>query len=490
MKKITSLFLLAAMLAGMSSCGSSDTPAQTTDGNSPDTSIEDGYDYQGKNFDGYELKILNLDEQYGCYIRLDFDEQTGEMLDDAIYNRNRRLEDKLNFRMKEVVLPGGAEWETGQIAVCDALIQSVMADDDEYDAAYVPPYFKPSVVTDGYVMNLLDIPELKVYEEYWDIIVNEEMTLNDTLYTASGPLHLMTLGQAWVLLFNQDMMDDLQLEYPYQMVRDGVWTFDKLNEYASAGARLNGETSFNITETSTQILGIAGHETAASAMMYASGVRFYEKGDDGISLTLESNHLYDVMDKLAKVSTKSNGNIYYNNGGAPKGYMALFKANRALFVTCELKATMQIRDMQTPFGLVPMPKYDENQENYYSEITNFTEFLVIPKTQQNTSTVGFILDALTYESWKGILPAYYDVSLSLKGLRNEESIEMMQIVRENRGLEFTDIYSIATSVTTPLDRILLQGSGDASGAASKIASGKAAAEVKMTEFLAALDKHK
>ena len=489
---ITWIFLIAMMLS-TTSCGSNEN-ASSSDILSEDTTSETttGYPYEIKDFGGYTFKILNLDEQYGCYIRLDFDEQTGEKLDDAVYNRNRRVEDRLNFRLEEVILSGGAAWGTGQTSVCNALIQSVMADDGAYDAAYLPVYFQPSAVTDGYVMNLLDIPELHVYDEYWDTIINREMTVNDMLFTASGPLHFMTMDQSYVLLFNQDMMDKNKMEYPYQLVLDGKWTLDKMYEYVTSAVNLNGDESFAINPDGSCVYGIAGHLSSPSAMLYSADVRFYERDKGGISLTLESERMYSALEKIAKICTSADGNIFYNNAGLndPTGYMSLFSSNRSLFLTCTLKSTLELRNMEATFGLVPMPKYDEAQEGYYSEVINFTEFLVIPKTQDDTSRAGIILDTLTWESYQDVLPVYYDITVSQKGLRNEDSIEMLKIVRDNRGIEFTDIFSIGDAVTSKLSTIISDGTGDTSGASSIVASGSSIVSTKLSEIITTMEENK
>ncbi|MBE6612806.1 MAG: hypothetical protein E7632_09975 [Ruminococcaceae bacterium] len=493
-KQIITWLLLAAMMLSAASCGSGED-ASVSDTPTEDTTAETtaGYPYPTKDFGGYTFKILNLDEQYGCYIRVDFDEQTGETLDDAVYNRNRRVEERLNFQLDEVILTGGSAWSTGQISVCDALIQSVMADDDIYDAAYSPIYFKPSLVTDGYVLNLLDIPELHLYDEYWDAVVNEEMTAGDTLYTASGPLNFMSLDLSWALLFNQDMMDDRKMEYPYQLVRDGKWTLDKMNEYVEAGANLNGDESFAIKADGSCIYGIAAHLTSPTAFLNAADVDIYERDSSGdLKMTFGGERIYDALEKIAKMCTKSDGKAYYNNANLtdPTGYMSLFASNRALFITCELKSAMEERAMEATFGLVPMPKLDETQKSYRSYVTYSTAFLTIPKTQDDPSRTGMILDALTYESWKDVLPIYYDITVSQKGLRNEESIEMMKIVRDCRSIDFTRVYTITEQTGDNIARLVSGGTGDTGNAASIIAKGIPAAQTKLDEIVGLLAENK
>lgn len=145
--------------------------------------------------------------------------------------------------------------------------------------------------------------------------------------------------------------------------------------------------------------------------------------------------------------------------------------------------------MESTFGLVPMPKLDESQENYRSLVTYTTEFLTIPKTQDKLSDAGLILDALTYESWRDVLPVYYDITVSQKGLRNAESIEMMQILRDSRSIDFTRVFPIATDLGEALRTLVSDGTGDVSGAASVIESNKSAVEAALQKVLEAMKKN-
>ncbi|MBO5219352.1 MAG: hypothetical protein J6C52_07980, partial [Clostridia bacterium] len=141
------------------------------------------------------------------------------------------------------------------------------------------------------------------------------------------------------------------------------------------------------------------------------------------------------------------------------------------------------------FGLVPMPKLDESQESYRSLVTYTTEFLTIPKTQDKLSDAGLILDALTYESWRDVLPVYYDITVSQKGLRNAESIEMMQILRDSRSIDFTRVFPIATDLGEALRTLVSDGTGDVSGAASVIESNKSYVEAELQKVIDAMKKN-
>ena len=117
--------------------------------------------------------------------------------------------------------------------------------------------------------------------------------------------------------------------------------------------------------------------------------------------------------------------------------------------------------MKSNFGLVPMPKYDEEQENYITYSNPISCFLTIPVTNPDMKRTGIIIDALTYDSYKNCLPIYYDITVSQKGLRNDDSIEMLEIVRDTRSTQVSNLYGITTKLNDKLQNVVLNGNGKA-----------------------------
>ena len=98
--------------------------------------------------------------------------------------------------------------------------------------------------------------------------------------------------------------------------------------------------------------------------------------------------------------------------------------------------------MESNFGIVPIPKYDENQENYHSLVNPFTGVLLgVPKSADDLERVSIILEALAAESKYTLQPAYYDVVLQRKYVRDDESSEMLDIIFGSRVYDIGGFYS-------------------------------------------------
>jgi hypothetical protein len=99
-----------------------------------------------------------------------------------------------------------------------------------------------------------------------------------------------------------------------------------------------------------------------------------------------------------------------------------------------------LRGMDTDFGIIPYPKWDEYQENYLTTSVAYFSLFCVPVTVRNLEMTGIITEALCVESYKKVIPAFYEVSLKTKLARDDESSEMIDIIRSGLTFDFGKIY--------------------------------------------------
>lgn len=485
--RLTALVLFAAMLTGtLAGCGEKQPSETTTDSTADTTPAETtaaGYDYPDVDYKGYEFKILNIDSFYNCYVKTDVEEQTGETVDDAVYNRNRKVEEKLGIKISEQ-----AETFTG-FADCTKpatiLQQDVTAGDENFDCVYVSMAGSPGIVTGGYVLDLNKVPGLNLDKEWWDTDLNSALEIDGKLFCATSPLQLTSLDLSWVLFFNKKILEQNKLDTPYDLVRQGKWTMDKMNEYVSACANLNGDDSFTFTSGGKATYGIAGHNTATYLFLLAGGNKLIDKDSSGkLIFTGGTERLYGTVEKAAKILDEKNGNVLFGDVDFQEGsYYNIFSNERAAFITTELKGNQALRPYDIEFGILPTPKYDEAQENYVTYASENIFRLCIPVNASNPERTGVILDALSYESNASVLPLYYNQTICQKGLRDEDSIEMLSIIRDARMTEIGLIFGVTSSMVSNLKTAIKNGG---EGAASIIASGKEQVEKGIADLYDAI----
>ena len=115
-----------------------------------------------------------------------------------------------------------------------------------------------------------------------------------------------------------------------------------------------------------------------------------------------------------------------------------FKEDRALYTTMSMSNVRgDLAEMESDFGILPYPKYDEAQTEYCSRVSYFMP-AVMPATNRNLELVGAVLEYINYRAKENITPAYYDITLKGKVSRDEESVEMLDIILDNRVVDLGD----------------------------------------------------
>lgn len=488
-RKIVSALLLTALLAGCVSCGNdtggtTDSTNEKVPGNDmSDTGMSDEvtteeYVYPPLDLDGAVLTILNPTTTWGFYTDIDREEQTGDALGDAIYERNRRLEEKYNFTLDVV--------EENMYSIEAKVRNSVMADDSAFDIVLGSSKLNVSMISDGLVCDLCDIPELNLDRPWWDQSVVNEATINGSLYFALCDITMFSFECTWATYFNKDILEKNQLDTPYELVRSGAWTFDKLGEYTKVCVSLNSDESFTWSADGSSVYGLVSYYEFGHTGIIACGERYITNDADGTPcFSLEGDRFYNVVSKLASLFGRSGEYLSINND-SPNNYFSAFSSSRAAFMAGEIKEIQNLRSVNMDFGIVPLPKYDEEQKDYCSPVTSVVPVCMIPVTNTDTAITGTVLDALAYESCINVLPVFYEINLSQKGLRDDDSIEMLGLIRDDRIFDVGDAYGWTTEVREGIRKVI--DSGDAN-VASIIASLKPSVEEKISATMELIKSH-
>ncbi len=424
---------------------------------------EEVYQAPALDLGGEAFTVLNSTTTWGFYTTFDLEEQTGDTLDDAVFNRNRKVEEMFNVKLL------GADEDIGSAA--NALRKTVNAGEDVYQSALIALSNISPLIQEQMLMDLRSCDTVQLDREWWDqeILSLYNIGGKDIVWFAASELSLTGLECTVVPFFNERILNNLDLESPYDLVRAGTWTFDKLGEYAKAGANLNGADSFDKYDTNGPAqYGIVSYSTFPHAMVIAAGEDYIRLDTDGIPyLAIENERFFSVAEKIASLTATSGEFNEFNSGDIH--YELIFRDGRALMTVAQVKATTKFRSMEDEFGILPMPKYDESQENYRCMRTGTSCVVCLPVTVSDMEASGAVVDALSYYSYTDILPAYYDVTLTQKGLRNEDSVEMMNIIRDSRVPEIGSTFGWTSSIATQIETQLMNGRSDL---ASKIASAK------------------
>ena len=246
---------------------------------------------------------------------------------------------------------------------------------------------------------------------------------------------------AWVLFLNKNMLDKLKLESPYEIVKEGRWTYDKLYEMVSSAAvDLNGDGKMD----SDDQYGLATHSDFSLVLLTSAGEQLISKNENNVPEFKElPEKVYDISKKVHDQFFDLNYvyQAYLTKSGVEtSGIVPHFMEGKSLFLSEVLGHGKTLRDMDDDFGIIPSPKYDEAQESYHTFVARSAQAMMIPITNRDLERTGVIVENLGAESYKTVRPAYYDVQLSGKVARDQDSVEMLDIIFEGRRYEMAYIF--------------------------------------------------
>jgi hypothetical protein len=360
-------------------------------------------------------------------------QETGDQVNDAIYRRNISVEEKYNIQIK--MLSGSDE--------ATMLRRSVMAGDDIYDAALLRGFSAPSSIIQGILYNTATLPYINLDQPWWDDAV-DSLAIAGKNYVLAGDLLTSDKEATNAIVFNKQLIKELGLENPYNLVKEGRWTMDTFNDNIIQAARdLNGDGRMTAFDDR---FGFVCDNSALHSLLVAGGGTIAAKGADDLPfMDLISPHNMNVIYKAMDIMYSRNHVLNIHAGltitDMQRAYDSAFEQQRALFMAAPMREVERFINMEPDFGIIPMPKFDEAQERYYSSVSPFSGgLLAVPLTSRPERT-GIILEALAAESRNILLPAYYDKLLSRKFIYDEESSEMLDIIFDSKVYDIGAVYN-------------------------------------------------
>ncbi len=349
-------------------------------------------------------------------------------------------------------------------ATADYIREQVSAGDSEIDAAYVGGEYINGIISEGLLVDLASVETLQLGGDWWNQNIKEasEIGPNNSVYYALSDLSLTGFDLTWCISFNPEIIEENQLENPYTLVKEGRWTFDKMWEYAKSAANLNGETKYFYETGGQSTFGFTTYNNFVMAALNGAGLSFATRNADGkYEYGMNNEKLLNFCDDYGDVAGTLGVFLTLNtenHRGEQGCYDDVFLEGRALFAGVEVKATGKFKKMED-YGILPVPKADEGDTPYYCSTNYLTPLLCIPISNIELEKTGIVLDAMSYISYKDILPVYYDQTLSNKNLKSPDAVEMLNIIRDSRVFEISLLYGWSNKLYEEIRNKLDVGDG-------------------------------
>ena len=361
---------------------------------------------------------------------------SGEIVNDTVFNRNLAVEQKFNLKLDIVV----DETDPTELITAGEPMDAV----SWYDI-----YLAERVYT-GAFLNMYGFPYLSLEAEYWSPSCVKGTIVDDRIYYMPCDIDLDPLAHTGFFYFNKRILAENDLENPYDLVRDNQWTLDTfLRMVKQVHGDLNGDGVMDMSDLYGCLHKGQWGDAAFFQLYFGSG-QVYTRTDPDLGRVLSLNpevaetiiqKLWDVlmdptvcMDdlKIEKLTDTSHWITPY--------YMLMFVQGQCLFIQDCITSMDYYRSMEDDFGLVPNPKYDSDQKEYYHRVSTYVAMFSLPATLEDPEKTGAVLEYWAWLSHYTVLPAYYEITIKQKRTRDEDAIAMLDIIRTTQVFEFSEIY--------------------------------------------------
>lgn len=461
MKRILTLLILPVLVICAISCSSDTSPADITgtisDNNTETTAAEtDSLQARDavsdalpkRSFGGMPYIIVTDTYQESFYQSA---EMNGDVINDAIYNRNAEIEERFNvdIQVLSFAYPSSMNF----------MSKAVLSGEDSFTLCAAQSIMVGGLVLNDLFINWLNVPFINFDMPWWSDSTTNDLECNGTIAFAVGDLALGAMTNTYCMYYDKVEAVNYNLGDVYDIVNKGEWTIDRLSTIIKGVySDLNGDGQKDIGD----YYGLATPmRSDVNAYLWSFNNPIFERNSSGEMIYIyKTEKLNSIIEKLLDLCYNNPGvftSTTYTNPNEVIQEMSrdLFITGHSLFANGYIEmAVTHFREIENEYGIIPYPKWDETQESYLTMADGNFAGLSIPKTVNESEMAGIITEGLCAETWKTVYPAYYDVALKVKFARDEESVAMLDLIIDGRVFDFGYVYDNWKGVAFDLQHVI------------------------------------
>lgn len=424
-----------------------DTPGNNTDSDNDDpagpTEPVDAAGvlatFEKHDYNHYEFLIAASSSYNNVFVIDQFptdDDMNGNTVHDALFERDRAIEEYFSIDLVyDDMLDGMIPTETSN---------SIRSGDDTY--SLLLGSLNNAAVTmfnNDLLYDLNTIENIDLTQPYWNKNSVEAFTLNGKIFMATGAITNRYVYAPYALLFNTRLVESSGLANPYDLIASDDWTFENF-QYLIMGTahELNGNDTMDIED----FYGLAPADDSQTAWYFAAGGKLVEATDGGkFRSVYEEDDNYKLLNEVLEFCLSDDVMKYQSTYDSNTA----FKEGRAIFHATALCDITMLSGMDDKYGIVPLPKYDAEQEDYYSNTNKFINTMaLIPSSVRDTAMVGMITEALAAVSQVTSLDKQYETVLLNRQALDAESKANLKLVVESSAYDWGYVLDPAGLATT------------------------------------------
>lgn len=450
LSRLVCLVLVAVLLLPAAiACAETDPTNETTapaETKTPEAVVTDSettsiYDEEGYLKDSLspELKFGNNEVVVLHWNDADYEEffaegSNGEIVNDALYERNCAIEERLDIQLKFVGTAGDTNNES---AFASVLGNSISTGEKAYDIVSAYSYTAGLCAVEGLLADMSKAAHLDFEKPWWPSNLVEQSTINDKIYFLSGDISANVIYAMYVTFFNKEMLKAFQLEDPFKLVQDGKWTLDKQFELCKG---IYTDLNSNGTKDPGDRAGLYVYTLHLDAYLWGSDVFIVDSTDGKFELSEDflGEKTYALQQKLKGFLESTEDGIHHT---IKDGQHKFFGENLALFMPERCHRAIEFSETDVDFGVLPVPKYDESQQDYITIMGNTFSLYGMPSDVVDPDLSGAVLECMASESYRTVIPALYERSFQYRYSKEAVSAQMFDIAKSGVVFDMARIFS-------------------------------------------------
>ena len=435
------LMMFAQLLAGCSESAVQPEQEKTTQGGSStidqpiETEPEETTYADTLEKIDYDGAVYNIGGWAG--LNLSPEDLTGETINDAVYDQMLKTKELYNIEIQVRDVSG--QLVAASVAAQDNAYQVVLGGTNNFASMYI---------LQNLVQNLFRFEQMDFSRPWWNQNCVNELTLNNKLYMATGDFACERgITYTHSFFFNKVLADNLQINDAllsacgessiYEAVRNGKWTIDVL-ETIIEGTYQDLDGDGDSVKDFDDLYGLGQSIPVSGVYRTAFDCLIMARDADGWPVeNINTDKFNAIVPRIYSLCFE-NPNVIEGEHAEEGKLGDTFVEGRLLLYSGFLMDVSKLREMEDEFGVLPFPKYDEQQTRYYTTVRGDNYFLGIPVTvgEADYDFVGRVTETLAFYGFDEVRPAVYEDTLKGKMTRDADSVEMLDILVDGIVVEF------------------------------------------------------
>ncbi len=428
---LMAILMLSATLLGTVACAdlgqnAGETTASKGTGENVESESVAAYGSLEKPKFGREFAILTRED---LIEDMEIEKVTGDILDDLLFDRNVAVSEDYEITFEYYT-------EDDLQKLNNTLMTQATSGVDDYDMYIGHKFSFNTNAKQNHCYNLNKIEALRLDQPWWDQNCYDNLTIDGKTFLMTGDINPSSMRISACMIANKDLMKDLQKDMNAlnELAENGDWTLDVLYDYTADVTRdLNGDQQFNYKDDQYGL---------TSWMMDVPFSLYYGAGSNFVNIvngqpepaSSATERITDIYSKIFKIMIENNAYMVTDSDIWSSCY-DVFREGRALFCDITLgKITTYIvnEGMDDEYGILPMPKYDTNQEEYLSFVNGASAFAMVSYSEKDPEFVGTIMEAMASYNYDKVTPKMFEVVTKLQAAQDPESAAMVDRIIYNR----------------------------------------------------------